>query len=69
MVKTGPCVDFDYRMVDVCEKYTLDQLVGLTSEDMDRLLGYYMEGIVPTYDLIHGGGPVYLFDGSLGWHC
>jgi hypothetical protein len=53
----------------VCEKYSLDQLVGLSSEDMDRLLAYYGDGTVPSYELIYGEGPIYQFDGSFGWHC
>lgn len=62
-------VHSDNRMVDVCEKYSLDQLVGLSPEDMDRLLAYYADGTVPSYELIHGEGPIYQFDGSFGWHC
>jgi hypothetical protein len=62
-------VHSDYRMVDVCEKYTLDQLVGLSSKDMDRLLAHYREGTVPSYESIRGDEPIYQFDGSFGWHC
>jgi hypothetical protein len=53
----------------VCEKYSLDQVVALSSKDMDRLLAYYGEATVPSYELIHGDGPAYQFDGSFGWHC
>ena len=59
----------DGRMSEVCEKYSLDQLVRLTPEDMDRLLSYYGKGVVPNFLIIHEEKPVWEFDGSFGWHC
>ena len=59
----------DFRMVEVCEKYSLDELVRLTTEDMDRLLSYYGKGEVPPFWIIHKEKPVWEFDGSFGWHC
>jgi len=55
-------------MVDVCEQYTLDELVGLDEEDMDRLLQHYKDGSVPPYGVVRGQ-TAYTFDGSFGWHC
>jgi precorrin-2 dehydrogenase/sirohydrochlorin ferrochelatase len=55
-------------MIGVCEKYTLDELVDMNEEDMDRLLSHYQEGTVPAYHDVHTG-LAYEFDGSLGWHC
>jgi Sirohaem biosynthesis protein C-terminal len=57
------------RMSEVCEKYSLDQLVRLTPEDMDRLLSYYGNGLVPPFWMIHEEKSVWEFDGSFGWHC
>jgi Sirohaem biosynthesis protein C-terminal len=56
-------------MIGVCEKYTLDELVQLDDDDMDRLLVHYMDGSVPAYEEIHPYEPTYDFDGSFGWHC
>jgi len=56
-------------MVEVCEKYSLDELVRLTTEDMDRLLSCYGRGVVPPFWMIHEEKPVWEFDGSFGWHC
>jgi len=56
-------------MIDVCKKYTLDELVRLNDEDMNRLLSHYKEGTVPPYGEIHKEEPAYVFDGSFGWHC
>ena len=42
-------------MIDVCEKYSLDELVDLEEEDMDRLLSHYQEGTVPAYHEVHQG--------------
>jgi len=55
-------------MIQVCQKYTLEELVRLEETDMARLLEYYKEGVVPPYNEIHGEA-VYTFDGSFGWHC
>jgi precorrin-2 dehydrogenase/sirohydrochlorin ferrochelatase len=57
------------RMIEVCEKYSLDELVDLDEEDMDRLLSHYQEGIVPAYHEVHQGGSLFDFDGSFGWYC
>lgn len=38
------------RMSKVCEKYSLDELCGMTEEDMDTLLGFYAPGTVPTLE-------------------
>ena len=56
-------------MIAVCEKYSLDELVRLEGADMDRLLEYYKDGIVPEYGVVCPTAAVYKFDGSFGWHC
>ena len=56
-------------MVDVCRKYSLDQLVQLEDEDMDKLLLYYRDGKVPPFNVIRTEELVYEFDGSFGFHC
>jgi hypothetical protein len=56
-------------MIGVCEQYTLDQLVNLDEEDMDRLLSCYQEGIVPPYHNVRRESVVFNFDGSFGWYC
>jgi len=56
-------------MIGVCERYTLDELVQLDDDDMDRLLVHYMDGSVPAYEEIRPHEPTYDFDGSFGWHC
>ena len=53
----------------MCETYSLDELVRLNDEDMDRLLLYYRDGIVPPFGRLHDEEPIYEFDGSFGWHC
>jgi precorrin-2 dehydrogenase / sirohydrochlorin ferrochelatase len=58
----------DYRMVDVCAKYSLEELVQLDDEDMVKLLGYYKAGVVPSYRDLRGE-ETYTFEGSFGWHC
>jgi len=55
-------------MVDVCQKYSLEELVRLNDADMARLLAYYKDGVVPPYSEIRDD-VVYTFDGSFGWHC
>jgi precorrin-2 dehydrogenase / sirohydrochlorin ferrochelatase len=57
------------RMIDICQKYSLDELILLDDEDMDRLLFHYRDGAVPPYWKIHNKGVPYEFDGSFGWHC
>ena len=56
------------RMIGVCQKYSLDQLVKLNDADMDRLLLHYKEGTVPEFTEVHPEN-VFVFDGSFGWHC
>ena len=56
------------RMIDVCEQFTLDELVSLDDGDMDRLLQHYKEGRVPPYGVVRRK-TAYTFDGSFGWHC
>ena len=53
----------------MCRKYSLDQLVQLEDEDMDKLLLYYRDGKVPPFNVIRTDELVYEFDGSFGFHC
>ena len=57
------------RMIGVCQKYSLDQLVRLNDADMDRLLQHYQDGSVPEFGDVHPENNLYEFDGSFGWHC
>ncbi len=57
------------RMIGVCQKYSLDQLVKMNDADMDRLLLHYEEGTVPDFTEVHPEKSVFVFDGSFGWHC
>ncbi|KAL8929979.1 MAG: hypothetical protein Q9172_000211 [Xanthocarpia lactea] len=56
-------------MSKVCEAWSLDDLVVMEEEDMEKLLGYYKPGEVPSLDTIRLGGDFenYAFDGSFGW--
>ena len=56
------------RMIAVCQKYSLEELVRLDDKDMVRLLEYYKDGVVPPYNEIRDEA-AYIFDGSFGWHC
>lgn len=56
------------RMSNVCESWSLEDLVALDEADMDALLGFYDPGTIPTLDQIrHGDLLEYAFDGSFGW--
>ena len=57
-----------FRMSKVCESWSLEDLVEMDEEDMERLLGFYSPGTVPTYESIRYGDPDdFAFDGSFGW--
>lgn len=57
------------RMSNVCESWSLEDLVAMNDEEMEALLGYYKTGVVPSFETIHDGfdpnEPA--FDGSFGW--
>lgn len=56
------------RMSKVCESWSLEDLVEMTEEDMEKLLGFYTPGTVPAYEDIRYGDPEeFAFDGSFGW--
>ena len=38
----------------------------MDEEDMERLLGFYKPGTVPTFQSVRGDDD-YAFDGSFGW--
>ena len=52
----------------MCKKYSLDELVSLNEDDMNRLLQHYKDGTVPSFGIVHEEIG-YIFDGSFGWHC
>ena len=57
-----------YRMSQVCESWSLDDLVDMDEGDMERLLGFYGPGTVPTFQDIRWDDPEqFAFDGSFGW--
>lgn len=57
-----------YRMSKVCESWSLDDLVEMDEGDMERLLGFYGPGTVPTFENIRCYDPEqFAFDGSFGW--
>lgn len=56
-------------MIKVCEKWSLDDLVEMEDEDMEKLLGFYKPNTVPSFEDIRvgSGDALYTFDGSFGW--
>lgn len=58
-----------HRMSKVCESWSLENLVEMDEDDMERLLGFYNPGEVPSFDRLRLGDPPedFAFDGSFGW--
>ena len=56
-------------MSRVCEEWSVEQLVELDEEDMDRLLGFYKPNTVPSFETVRLGDTKddFVFDGSFGW--
>ncbi|KAL2037554.1 hypothetical protein N7G274_009666 [Stereocaulon virgatum] len=56
-------------MSRVCEEWSLEELVEMDEEDMDKLLGFYRPDSVPTFEEVRLGDQAgdYAFDGSFGW--
>ncbi|KAL8683168.1 MAG: hypothetical protein Q9186_000881 [Xanthomendoza sp. 1 TL-2023] len=56
-------------MSKVCESWSLDDLVVMEEEDMEKLLGFYKAGEVPKFESIRLDDDFgkYAFDGSFGW--
>ena len=56
-------------MSKVCESWSLEDLVEMDENDMEKLLGFYKPGDVPSLDYIRLGNDLkpYEFDGSFGW--
>jgi precorrin-2 dehydrogenase/sirohydrochlorin ferrochelatase len=57
-------------MIKVCDAWSLDDLVDMTDEDMDALLGFYKPGTVPSLKSLRGEenyGENYVWDASFGW--
>ncbi|KAL8692183.1 MAG: hypothetical protein Q9218_002741 [Villophora microphyllina] len=56
-------------MSKVCETWSLDDLVSMDEGDMEKLLGSYKPGTVPTLERLRLGDEFegYIFDGSFGW--
>ncbi|KAI9819329.1 MAG: Bifunctional dehydrogenase and ferrochelatase [Thelocarpon impressellum] len=56
-------------MSKVCESWSLDDLCEMDEDDMDRLLGFYKSGDIPTFDSVRVGDELGrpAFDGSFGW--
>lgn len=58
-----------HRMSKVCESWSLEDLVEMEEDDMEKLLGFYQPGEVPSLDRLRLGdsSETYVFDGSFGW--
>lgn len=56
-------------MSRLCESWSLEDLVEMDDEDMEKLLGFYKPGTVPTFDEVRLGDKFdeFAFDGSFGW--
>ena len=56
-------------MSKVCEDWSLEDLVEMDEEDMDKLLGFYKPGTVPSFEEVRLGNQAdeFVFDGSFGW--
>ena len=56
-------------MSKVCEQWSLEELTEMDEEDMQRLLGFYAPGDIPTFENVRLGGErdAWAFDGSFGW--
>lgn len=71
--KVAPEVDEGSKrmqwMSRVCEEWSLEDLVEMDEEDMERLLEYYEPGTVPRFDEVRLGplAEEFAFDGSYGW--
>jgi len=57
-------------MSRVCEQWSLEELVEMEEEDMDRLLGFYKPNTVPSFEKVRLGeiGDECAFDGSFGFY-
>lgn len=58
-----------FRMSEVCESWTLEELCEMDEHDMESLLRFFKPGKVPSFEKIRlqddsEGVP---FDGSFGW--
>ncbi|KAL8973885.1 MAG: hypothetical protein Q9197_001865 [Variospora fuerteventurae] len=56
-------------MSKVCESWSLEDLVEMDEDDMEKLLGFYNPREVPSLDRLRLGDPPedFAFDGSFGW--
>ncbi|RMZ84243.1 hypothetical protein DV738_g826, partial [Chaetothyriales sp. CBS 135597] len=57
-------------MSEVCDKWSTDDFNNMNDEDMERLIGFYEQGIVPSFEEIRLGAQDtgdWRFDGSFGW--
>ncbi|KAL8935746.1 MAG: hypothetical protein Q9216_005282 [Gyalolechia sp. 2 TL-2023] len=56
-------------MSKVCESWSLEDLVEMEEDDMEKLLGFYGPGEVPGLDRLRLEDHLqdYAFDGSFGW--
>ncbi|KAL8947513.1 MAG: hypothetical protein Q9222_006218, partial [Ikaeria aurantiellina] len=56
-------------MSKVCESWSLEDLVEMDEEDMEKLLESYRPGEIPSFDRVRLGDSFedYQFDGSFGW--
>ena len=57
-------------MSRVCEQWSLENLVDMDEEDMEKLLGFYKPNAVPSFERIRLGNDGFepSFDGTFGWY-
>lgn len=61
------------RMTKVSDAYSFEELCGLTDEDVNNLLRFYMSGSVPALDILFSMrgnsdlSKIDVFDGSFGF--
>ena len=56
-------------MSQVCEQWSLEELVEMDETDMDRLLGFFNPGTIPSFDSVRlGEAENFAFEGSFGFY-
>ena len=58
-------------MSKVCDQWSTEDFNNMDESDMEMLVSYYEDGLVPTFESIRLGEPdkdvTFTFDGSFGW--
>ncbi|EEP81394.1 predicted protein [Uncinocarpus reesii 1704] len=54
----------------LCESWSSEELVEMDEKDMETLLGFYTQDIIPAFEQVQlKEGNIAPFDGSMGWSC